>query len=56
MHFVMFQRWENVVQMSQSILIYVLVLTNVFVFCWFGSELSDQESIIISNKVIYVTN
>lgn len=46
MHFVMFQKWGNLVEMLQSILVYILVIINVFVFCWFGSELNDQESII----------
>jgi len=44
---VMFQRWGNAMQLIQSCLIYILLLANVFVFCWFGSELSDQESIIM---------
>jgi hypothetical protein len=45
MHFAMFQRWGNLVELLQSVIVYVLVSINVFVFCWFGSELSDQESI-----------
>jgi hypothetical protein len=45
MHFAMFQRWGHPVQMSESILVYVLISMTVFVFCWFGSELSHQESI-----------
>jgi hypothetical protein len=39
---VMLQRWENLTQMSQSIVLYVLILMDVSVFCWFGSLLSDQ--------------
>jgi hypothetical protein len=46
MHLAMFQRWGNLVEMLQSILVYILVIINVFVFCWFGSELNDQESIL----------
>jgi len=38
-------------QLSQSIFIYLLILINAFVFCWFGSELSDQESTVVSNWV-----
>ena len=46
---VMLQRWGNLTQLSQSVLIYVAVLINVFVFCWFGSMLSDQESTVMPN-------
>ena len=48
---VMLQRWGNLTQLSQSIVAYVAVLINVFVFCWFGSVLSDQESTVVSNCV-----
>jgi hypothetical protein len=41
----MFQRWGDLLQLSRPIVVYVLYSINVFVFCWFGSELSDQESI-----------
>ena len=49
MQFAMLQRLESVVNMSQSVVIYTLVLVNVSVFCWFGSVLSEQESSFISN-------
>jgi len=42
------QRWGNPTQLSQSIVAYVAVLVNVFVFCWFGSVLSEQESTVMS--------
>jgi hypothetical protein len=45
------QRWGNLTQLSQSIVFYLLVLINAFVFCWFGSVLSAQESIVMSNWV-----
>lgn len=51
----MFQRWGNPVQLSQSFLVYVLLSINVFAFCWFGSQLSHQESI-TEPKVIYLNN
>ncbi|XP_033607080.1 uncharacterized protein LOC111863742 [Cryptotermes secundus] len=38
-------RLGDPLQMSQPIVIYIFYAINVFVFCWFGSELSDQESI-----------
>jgi len=44
MYFAMLQRWGNPSQLSQSIVVYVSVLFNIFVFCWFGSKLSEQES------------
>jgi len=46
---VMLQRWGNLTQLSQSIVAYVVVLINVFVFCWFGSLLRDQECTVITN-------
>jgi hypothetical protein len=46
---VMLQRWGNLAQLTQSIEIYVVVLINLFVFCWGGSVLSDQESTIMPN-------
>ena len=48
---VMLQRWGNLTQLSQSVFIYLLILINAFVFCWFGSMLSDQESTVMSNWV-----
>jgi len=48
---VMLQRWGNLTQFSQSIVVYVLLLINAFVFCWFGSLLSEQESTIMWNWV-----
>jgi hypothetical protein len=44
-HFAVFQRLGDPVQLSQSIVVYVFYSFNAFVFCWFGSELSDQGSI-----------
>jgi hypothetical protein len=44
-HFAVFQRLGDPLQMSQSIVIYNFYAMNVFVFCWFGSELTRQESI-----------
>ncbi|PNF35139.1 hypothetical protein B7P43_G09263, partial [Cryptotermes secundus] len=38
-------RLGDLLQLSQTIVIYSFYAINVFVFCWFGSELSDQESI-----------
>ncbi|XP_023706082.2 odorant receptor Or2-like [Cryptotermes secundus] len=35
-------RWGNPAQLSESVLVYVLLSITVFVFCWFGSELSHQ--------------
>jgi hypothetical protein len=49
---VMFQRWGNLTQLSQSIVAYVAVLINVFVFCWFGSVLTEQESTVMSDWLI----
>jgi hypothetical protein len=46
MYLAMFQRWGQLVELLQSVVVYILVIINVFVFCWFGSELNDQESII----------
>jgi len=48
---VMLQRWGNLTQLSQSILIYFVILINAFLFCWFGSVLSDQESTVMWNWV-----
>jgi hypothetical protein len=41
----MFQRWGDPLQLSQTVVVYTFYTINVFVFCWFGSELSEQESI-----------
>jgi hypothetical protein len=41
----LFQRWNNPERLILSVLVYVLFTITVFVFCWLGSELSDQESI-----------
>ncbi|XP_023706094.2 odorant receptor 2a-like [Cryptotermes secundus] len=35
-------RLGDLLQLSQTIVIYSFYAINVFVFCWFGSELSDQ--------------
>jgi hypothetical protein len=48
---VMLQRWENLTQLSQSIIAYFLSLMKVSVFCWFGSLLSHQECTVMSNWV-----
>jgi hypothetical protein len=42
----MLQRWRNPERVVWSVLMYILFTIKVFVFCWLGSELSDQESII----------
>jgi hypothetical protein len=42
----LFQRWNNPERLILSVLVYVLFTIMLFVFCWLGSELSDQESII----------
>ena len=53
---VMLQRWGNLTQLSQSILGYILILINIFVFCWFGSLLSEQESTVMPNWVTQFIN
>ena len=52
MHFIMLQKLENVTQLSQSVVVYTIVLINVSVFCWFGSVLSEQESTVTSTDLV----
>jgi hypothetical protein len=44
-HITMLQRWRNPERVVMSVLIYIVFTIKVFVYCWLGSELSDQESI-----------
>jgi len=52
MHFIMLQRLESIMHMSQSVVVYTVVLINVSVFCWFGSVLSEQESTVTSTGLV----
>jgi hypothetical protein len=45
-HFAMLQRLGKPLLLSQSIVIYSFYAMNVFAFCWFGSELSVQASVL----------
>jgi len=40
------QSWGDHTDIAQAALLYVLFLLAVFVFCWFGEELSQQVKII----------
>jgi hypothetical protein len=42
----MLQRLGSPLLLSQTIVVYTFYAINVFVYCWFGSELSDQASIL----------
>jgi hypothetical protein len=45
MRFALFQRLQDLERVLRAAVVYVAFTTKVLVFCWLGSELSDQESI-----------
>jgi hypothetical protein len=53
MYFTLLQRLRSPLLLSQTVVVYSFYAINVFVFCWFGSELSDQASV-QQYKVMYI--